>query len=90
MFLCKKYKTMEVNEPVVAYGALSDPIEDMQNKVIAAVKELNDMELLQRCYQMLCGVKTPKCGLDLAIDDIKNGRICEAKDVDDLFRQILD
>jgi hypothetical protein len=48
------------------------------------------MELLQRCYQMLCGVKTPKCGLDLAIDDIKNGRVCEAKDVDDLFRQILD
>jgi len=73
----------------VAYGALSDPIEDMQNKVIAAVKELKDVELLQRCYQMLCGVKAHKCGLDLAIDDIKNGRVYEAKDVDDLFRQIL-
>jgi hypothetical protein len=38
---------------------------------------------------MLCGVKAHKCGLDLAIDDIKNGRVYEAKDVDDLFRQIL-
>jgi hypothetical protein len=71
MFLCKKYKAMEVNEPVMTYGAIPNPIEDMQNKVIAAVKP-------------------PKCGLDLAIDDIKNGRVCEAKDVDDLFRQILD
>ena len=32
----------------------------------------------------------PKSGLDKALDDVKAGRVYKAKDVDDLFKQILD
>ena len=32
----------------------------------------------------------PKSGLDKALDDVKAGRDYKAKDVDDLFKQILD
>lgn len=31
-----------------------------------------------------------KKGLDKALDDVKAGRVYKAKDVDDLFKQILD
>lgn len=34
--------------------------------------------------------KTKKCGLDKALEDVEAGRVYKAKDVDDLFRQILD
>ena len=32
----------------------------------------------------------PKSGLDKALDDVKAGRVYKDKDVDDLFKQILD
>lgn len=32
----------------------------------------------------------PKSGLGKALDDVKAGRVYKAKDVDDLFKQILD
>ena len=32
---------------------------------------------------------TPKSGLDKALEDVKSGRVYKAKDVDDLFKQIL-
>lgn len=32
---------------------------------------------------------TPKSGLDKALEDVKAGRVYKAKDVDDLFKQIL-
>ena len=34
--------------------------------------------------------KTKKCGLDKALEDVEAGRVYKAKDVDDLFKQILD
>jgi len=33
--------------------------------------------------------RTKKCGLDEALEDVKAGRVYHAKDVDDLFKQIL-
>ena len=30
-----------------------------------------------------------KCGLDEALDDVKAGRVYKAKDVDDLFNQLM-
>lgn len=33
--------------------------------------------------------KTKKSGLDEALEDVKAGRVYKAKDVDDLFKQIL-
>ena len=34
--------------------------------------------------------KTKKCGLDKALEDVEAGRVYKAKNVDDLFKQILD
>jgi hypothetical protein len=79
---------MEVKEPVVAYGALSDPLEEMQNKVIAAVKELKDVKLLQRCYRMLCGVKSHKCELDLALEEVRQGKLKSYDSVDALITEL--
>ena len=31
----------------------------------------------------------PKSGLDKALEDVEAGRVYKAKDVDDLFKQIL-
>ena len=33
--------------------------------------------------------KSKKCGLDKALDDVKEGRVYKAKDVDDLFNQLM-
>jgi hypothetical protein len=65
MFLCKKIKAMEVKEPVVAYGALSDPIEEM-----------------------LCGVKAHKCELDLALEEVRQGKLKSYDSVDALLAEL--
>ena len=33
--------------------------------------------------------KSKKCGLDEALDDVKAGRVYKAKDIDDLFNQLM-
>lgn len=33
--------------------------------------------------------KARKCGLDEALEDVKAGRVYQAKDVDDLFKQLM-
>jgi hypothetical protein len=79
---------MEVNEPMVAYGTLSAPVEDMQNKVIAAVKELTDLELLKRCYQLVCGTKSHKCELDLALEEVRQGNLESFDSVEALLNSL--
>ena len=33
--------------------------------------------------------KSKKCGLDEALEDVEAGRVYQAKDVDDLFKQLM-
>ena len=34
-------------------------------------------------------IKSKKCGLDEALEDVEAGRVYQAKDVDDLFKQLM-
>jgi hypothetical protein len=79
---------MEVKEPVVAYGTLSASVEEMQNKVIAAVKELTDLELLKRCYKLVCGDNARPCELDLALNEMRQGNLKSYESVDSLLASL--
>jgi hypothetical protein len=78
---------MEAKEPAVVYGTLSAPIEEMQNKVIAAVKEMKDVELLKRCYQLLRG-KASSCELDQALEEVRLGNLKSHNSIDELLAEL--
>lgn len=56
----------------------------------ASVKDrlLKVLELMNGVTVVTPGSRQKK-GLDKALDDVKAGRVYKAKDVDDLFKQIL-
>jgi hypothetical protein len=88
LYFAKNSIAMEVKEPVIAYGTLSAPVEEMQNKVIAAVRELTDLELLNRCYKLVCGDNARPCELDLALKEMRQGNLKSYESVDSLLASL--
>lgn len=65
-------------------------------QLILQFKDASVMNRLIKVIELMKGVSivevisTPKkSGLDAALDDVKEGRVCKAKNTDDLFQQIL-
>jgi hypothetical protein len=56
-------------------------------QLVLHIDDVSIIPSLRKMLESFSGVtlEEPKAGIDLAIDDIKNGRVSEAKDVDDLF-----
>ena len=79
---------MKVNEPIATYDCIPNQVEDLQSKLISAVKELKDIELLKRCYKMLCVSSTHKCELDLALEEMKQGKLNSYDSVEALFDKL--
>lgn len=53
----------------------------IRNRLLKVIELMNGVTVVK---------PKPKSGLDKALDDVKAGRVYKAKDVDDLFKQILD
>ena len=52
----------------------------IKNRLLKVIELMNGVTVVE---------PTPKSGLDRALEDVKHGRVYKAKDVDDLFKQIL-
>ena len=52
----------------------------IKNRLLKVIELMNGVTVVE---------PTPKSGLDKALEDVKAGRVYKAKDVDDLFKQIL-
>ncbi len=53
----------------------------IRNRLLKVIELMNGVTVVK---------PKPKSGLDKTLDDVKAGRVYKAKDVDDLFKQILD
>ena len=53
----------------------------IRNRLLKVIELMNGVTVVK---------PKPKSGLDKALDDVKAGRVYKAKDVDDLFKQILE
>lgn len=53
----------------------------IRNRLLKVIELMNGVTVVK---------PKPKSGLDKALDDVKAGRVYKTKDVDDLFKQILD
>ena len=62
-------------------------------KLTLQFKNASIKKRLLKVIELMNGVTVvdpaPKSGLDKALEDVKAGRVYKAKDVDDLFKQIL-
>lgn len=52
----------------------------IKNRLLKVIELMNGVTVVD---------STPQSGLDKALEDVKSGRVYKAKDVDDLFKQIL-
>ena len=53
----------------------------IRNRLLKVIELMNGVTVVK---------PKPKSGLDKALDDVNAGRVYKAKDVDDLFKQILE
>lgn len=67
----------QLPEAISQGETLDELFENMKEAIVLVLEEQQDTQ------------KTRKCGLDLALEDVEAGRVYSAKDVDDMFRQIL-
>ena len=56
---------------------------DIKNRFLKIIELMNGVTVVKT------KTRTKKCGLDEALDDVKAGRVYKAKDVDDLFNQLM-
>ena len=52
----------------------------IKNRLLKVIELMNGVTVVE---------PAPKSGLDKALEDVEAGRVYKAKDVDDLFKQIL-
>ena len=57
----------------------------IKNHVLKIIELMNGVSVVKPQPK----AKSKKCGLDEALDDVKAGRVYKAKDVDDLFNQLM-
>lgn len=71
-------------------------IQPEANQMIVTFDDISVMQQVKRTLALIKGVKSismPRkkrmCGLDRALKDVEEGRVCHAESVEDMFKQIL-
>ena len=71
----------------------TDTIDKFNETTLVAIKEARTEEAAgtidTSSYDAFVNSISKKCGLEEALDDVKAGRVYKAKDVDDLFNQLM-